>query len=545
MHVVLETPGGTGLYLSFNVFGWLIATLLISLGLWQITLNKKIVTSKLQLYSLLGFLSLCVPMFYGSEFSDHAIPRLLGLAGGLLLLFCLYQFNELTNKPQQVLWWILIAVAIQACFGLVQYFILDAGDWGGYKPGISRPHGSFLQPNVMASFMATGVAIALYLSVASNKFSVNRVQQIFCYCCLFITIFLVVVLQSRTGHFTAFLAVVFISPYLYFKNKKQLVVNLLIIVLSIFIAAQSFEQSNIAKRGDESYQSEGTRPYNFHVTALLIEDNIITGIGYGNFERNFLDRYNEYKIVNPEFRKPELNLSHPHNEVLYWVSEGGIVALLGMIFFFVAYMKSWLKISNKLAKRLAILGLITPLLLHSQLEFPFYSSVSHWFIFIILLWFTDIKSKSAKSEFLFDKTFITRFLAILTAVIFVPFLVTTLHTADIIVKHEKYGYQNLEKLTEIVNPIVWQKRIDSIIFRHLLVSGLREKNTRNLKNYVSWGLVRVGHAPRSDIYANLLLCLRILGNQSQYNVTIKEAETTYPLIKNWNITALSVVDIKN
>ena len=63
MHVVLETPGGTGLYLPFNVFGWLIATILISLGLWQITLNKKVVTSKLQLYSLLGFLCLCVPMF--------------------------------------------------------------------------------------------------------------------------------------------------------------------------------------------------------------------------------------------------------------------------------------------------------------------------------------------------------------------------------------------------------------------------------------------------------------------------------------------------
>jgi len=141
MHVVLEAPGGTGLYLSFNVFGWLIVTLLISLSLWQITL-KKIVTSKLQLYSLLGFLWLCVPMFYGSEFSDHAIPRLLGLAGGLLLLFCLYQFDELSKNPQQILCWILIAVAVQACFALVQYFILDAGDWGGYKLGISRPHGS-------------------------------------------------------------------------------------------------------------------------------------------------------------------------------------------------------------------------------------------------------------------------------------------------------------------------------------------------------------------------------------------------------------------
>jgi O-antigen polymerase len=533
MHIVLETPGGTGLYLSFNVFGWLIATLLISLGLWQITLNKKIVTSKLQLYSLLGFLCLCVPMLYGSEFSDHAIPRLLGLAGGLLLLFCLYQFEELTKNPQQVLWWIIIAVAIQACFGLVQYFILEAGDWGGYKPGITRPHGSFLQPNVMASFMATGIAICLYLSVASRKFSANRYQQTFCYFFFFITVFLVVVLQSRTGHFTVFLAVVFISPYLYFKNKKQLAVNLLIIVLSIFIAAQSFEKSNIAKRGDESYQSEGTRPYNFHVTALLIEDNIITGIGYGNFEREFLDRYNDYKIVNPEFRKPELNLSHPHNEVLYWVSEGGIISLLGLILFFVAYMKSWLKVSNKMAKRLAILGLITPLLLHSQLELPFYSSVSHWFIFIILLWFTDIQSTSSKSEYLFDKTFLVRFLAILTTVIFVPFLVTTLHTGMIIVNHEKNGYQHLDSFNNIVNPIVWQKQLDINVYAYILISGLKEKDPKKLEKYITWGLKKLRYRPRLSLYSNTLLALEVLGTETRYQQLLLEAKKTYPLQVNW------------
>jgi len=533
MHVVLETPGGTGLYLSFNVFGWLIATLLISLGLWQITLNKKIVTSKLQLYSLLGFLCLCVPMLYASEFSDHAIPRLLGLAGGLLLLFCLYQFDELTKNPQQVLWWILIAVAIQACFGLVQYFILDVGDWGGYKPGITRPHGSFLQPNVMASFMATGIAICLYLSVASRKFSANRYQQTFCYFFFFITVFLVVILQSRTGHFTVFLAVVFISPYLYFKNKKQLAVNLLIIVLSIFIAAQSFEKSNIAKRGDESYQSEGTRPYNFHVTALLIEENIITGIGYGNFEREFLDRYNDYKIVNPEFRKPELNLSHPHNEVLYWVSEGGIISLLGLILFFVAYMKSWLKVSNKMAKRLAILGLITPLLLHSQLELPFYSSVSHWFIFIILLWFTDMQSTSSKSEYLFDKTFLVRFLAILTTVIFVPFLVTTLHTGMIIVNHEKNGYQHLDSFNNIVNPIVWQKQLDINVYAYILISGLKEKDPKKLEKYITWGLKKLRHRPRLSLYSNTLLALEVLGAETRYQRLLLEAKKTYPLQVNW------------
>ena len=542
MHIVLKTPGGTGLYLSFNVFGWLIATILISLGLWQITLKRKVVTSKLQLYSLLGFLCLCVPMFYGSEFSDHAIPRLLGLAGGLLLLFCLYQFDELIDNPQQILWWILIAVALQASFGLVQYFILEAGDWGGYKLGISRPHGSFLQPNVMASFMATGIALALYLSVSSKRFSVNKYQQALCYFCLFLATFLVVVLQSRTGHFATLLVLAFISPYLYIKNKKQLSVNVFIIIASFFIALISFNNSDAYSRGEENYQKAGARPDTYLITAQMILDKPITGAGYGLYERTFLDTYNSYIIEHPEIGKAQQRMAHPHNEVLYWVSEGGIVAFIGMIFFFIAYMNSWFKIDKESAKRLAILGLITPLLLHSQLEFPFYTSISHWFVFIILLWFTDIQSSSDKNKVSFDKTFLLRFFAVLLPVIFLPFLVTTLHTGNIIVEHEKNGYRHIERLLDIENPIAWQSRLDKSIFGHTLVAGLREQSPEALQRYINWGLTRVRHAPRSSVYSNILLCLGILKQEKEYQRVLKEAKLTYPLIEEWGINILKTKD---
>ncbi|MFT5296124.1 MAG: O-antigen polymerase [Colwellia sp.] len=542
MHIVLETPGGTGLYLSFNVFGWLIATILISLGLWQITLKRKVVTSKLQLYSLLGFLCLCIPMFYGSEFSDHAIPRLLGLAGGLLLLFCLYQFDELNDNPKQILWWILIAVALQASFGLVQYFIFETGDWGGYKLGISRPHGSFLQPNVMASFMATGIALALYLSVSSKRFSVDKYQQALCYFCLFSSAFLVVILQSRTGHFTTLLVLTFIGPYLYLKNKKQLSVNVFIIIASFFIALISFNNSDAFSRGEENYQKAGARPDTYLITAQMILDKPITGAGYGLYERAFLDTYNSYIIEHPEMGKAQQRMAHPHNEVLYWVSEGGIVAFIGMIFFFIAYMTSWLKIDNKLAERLVILGLITPLLLHSQLEFPFYTSISHWFVFIILLWFTDIKSSSDKNKISFDKIFLLRFIAVLLPVIFLPFLVTTLHTGNIIVEHEKNGYRHIERLLDIENPIAWQSRLDKSIFGHTLVAGLREQSPEALQRYIHWGLTRVRHAPRSSVYSNILLCLSILKQEKEYQRVLKEAKLTYPLVEEWGINILKAKD---
>ena len=541
MHIVLETPGGTGLYLSFNVFGWLIATILISLGLWQITRKRKVVTSKLQLYSLLGFLCLCVPMFYGSEFSDHAIPRLLGLAGGLLFLFCLYQFDELTDNPQQILWLILIAVALQASFGLVQYFILETGDWGGYRPGISKPHGSFLQRNVMASFMTTGIALCLYLGRESKYLYFNRLKYCLIYFTLFCSSFLIIPLLSRTGYLTLISVILLLTPYLFTKNRRQLL-KLLFIILAALISSQVSvidKPSNLAERKGTNITA---RSDIYSITTRLILDKPIFGSGYGTFERSYLDFNNQLKRQSPEINQPLLKLTHPHNEVLYWVSEGGIVAFIGLILFSIAYMNSWLKINNKLAKRLAILGLITPLLLHSQLEFPFYTSISHWFVFIILLWFTDIQSSSDKNKISFDKTFLLRFFAVLLPVIFLPFLVTTLHTGNIIVEHEKNGYRHIERLLDIENPIAWQSRLDKSIFGHTLVAGLREQSPEALQRYINWGLTRVRHAPRSSVYSNVLLCLGILKQEKEYQRVLKEAKLTYPLIEEWGINILKAKD---
>ena len=125
MHIILDTPGGTGLYLSFNIIAWLFVVILIALGLWQITQNKKVTYSKMLVWLSMGCFFLYIPAFYSFEFTDHAIPRLLALTGGLLLLFCLYQFPVTQSDKYQLLMLILTAVALESCLGLVQFFSLQ------------------------------------------------------------------------------------------------------------------------------------------------------------------------------------------------------------------------------------------------------------------------------------------------------------------------------------------------------------------------------------------------------------------------------------
>jgi len=545
MHVILDTPGGVGLYLSYNVIAWLITSILIALGLWQITLNKKIYYSKMLLWLSLGCTCLVIPVFYQFEFTDHAIPRILALIGGLLFLFSLHQFQLSKREAMQLLAVILVAVVIEACFGLVQFFLLEEGDWGGYIVGSSRPHGVFLQPNVMASFMATGLAIALFLSsfISKNKkqFKSTLVFKGLIVVSLFVTSFLLILLQSRTGLVAASAVLVLITPYLYHKSKKQVVISLAIISLAVISALACLDNSDTPIRGQQVYKNVGVRDTIFIVSLDMIKEKPLVGFGYGGFERSFIDHFNKYAIENPSIGNTVTRLSHPHNELLLWVVEGGIIALLAFVLFIIGYITTWLKIPTH--KGLVLLALILPLLLHSQLEFPFYSSVSHWLVFLIMLWLVDriALTEDGKHRFVAcPQTFLIRFFAILIPSIFIPFLLTTFHTANILVEHEKNptSPEALERLNDIINPIAWQSRLDAAVYAHILIKGIRDKDITKLRNYLSWALKRIQHKPRPILYKNCLQILKALNQQEAYRILLQEAQRTYPQEKSWHDSIL-------
>jgi len=486
------------------------------------------------LWLSLGCTFLIIPIFYHFEFSDHAIPRVLALIGGLLFLFSLYQFQLSKLEALRLLVLIMVAVVIEASFGLVQFFFFEEGDWGGYIVGSSRPHGVFLQPNVMASFMATGLAIALFLSVQKRLFNSTLAVKCLIISSLFVTSFLLILLQSRTG-FVAAIGVLLLSiPYLYSNCKKQLAINFLIIVIGTISAFISLKYSDTPIRGSQVYENIGARDLIFIVSADMIKEKPLFGYGYGGFERGFIDHFNVYDNSHSEIGNTITRLSHPHNEVLFWVVEGGIAALFAFIFFTIGYITTWLKIPHRQA--ITLLALIFPILLHSQLEFPFYSSVSHWLVFLIMLWLVDLYALAETKEHNFiacPQTFLIRFFALLIPSIFIPFLVTTLHTADIIVEHEKNPKKSLERFNDIVNPIAWQSRLDAAVYAHILVSGIRDKDVTKLKSYVTWALKRIRHQPRVILYQNCLLVLKALGKTEAYLLLLEEAKRTYPQQINW------------
>lgn len=526
MHFFMHNPGGAGLYLPFNAWGWIFASLVMALGLWYVTLSQRLVVSPLLTAQWLGGILLLLPMAYpGFELKDYAIPRLLGLFAGLLFLASLYQWRFGREARDRLLYMLLGAVAIEALLGLVQYYLLVPGNWIGYDTQANRPYGIFQQPNVMASFMATGLSLAIWLELRGDA---NPWLKVLRYGVILITSLLLVILQSRVGQLGGMMALLLLSAQL---GRERLLGRMLALVaLGILIGLASQYLMAGARRGLEIYQSGGMRSIYWPYAAKLIAQMPWTGWGYGSFESVFLHHYMADKALNPAMVQIEYNLDHPHNEFLYWAVEGGLAPMLGMVLMGGALL--WRLSRAGWVKGAALLALVTPILLHTQTEYPFYHAIALWWALLLLLYAMDAEVEEQDHgnwrDHLCRPWLLLRFMAIAIPLIVIPFMLTALHTAWVVTKYERGGYKQPALLLDIVNPMAWLTRVEFDVNAVRLMVGLQANNQAELEAYLDWGQAFVRHTPRANIYANMVIALNALGRSAEADNLRASALMLYP-----------------
>ncbi|WP_392400624.1 Wzy polymerase domain-containing protein [Aeromonas salmonicida] len=523
----MHNPGGAGLYLPFNAWGWVFASLVIGLGLWQVTLQQRLVFSSLQAWLWLGGCLLLLPMAYpGFELKDYAIPRLLGLFAGLLFLFCLYQWQLARQARDQLLYLLLGAVAIEALLGLVQYYLLTPGNWLGYDTRANRPYGIFQQPNVMATFMATGLSLAIWLELRGNA---NVWLRGLRYGVILAASVLLVVLQSRVGQLGGLLALLLLAPLLHRQHQLARILGLVALGVGLGLASQ-YGISGV-KRGLEVYQSGGMRSVYWPYAARLIVESPLAGWGYGSFETTFLHQYMADKALNPAMVQIEYNLDHPHNEFLYWAVEGGLAPMIGMVLMGGALL--WRLARAGWVKGAALLALVTPILLHTQTEYPLYHAIALWWALLLLIHVLDAEVEEGMHtaswhEYVYRPWLLLRFLAIAIPVLVVPFMLTAIHTAWVVTKYERGGYKDPTLLLDVVNPMAWLTRVEFDVNSVRLMVGLQTDNKAELEAYLDWGQAFVRHTPRANIYANMVIALGALGRQEEAQALRTQALMLYP-----------------
>ncbi|NHI01903.1 PglL family O-oligosaccharyltransferase [Oceanimonas sp. MB9] len=530
MHLYLPHLFGTGLQLPFNIIGWLFVGLMTTLGLWHWH-RRRLLTSRFWLGLVAASVLLWLPFFYwhNNSVAGQALPRMLGLAGGLLFYLALQQCRFSDRGRRYLLYCLLLAVSVEMLLGLAQFFVLEPGNVFGYNTQVRSPYGIFQHRNVMASFVATGMVLAVYLWLNEAK---SPWRPFLLRSCWFAAVLgagamLVVLLQSRAGQLGLLLGLLMLLPLLWqtlAKNRsKRLLASLVLIPLGVVTGVFGLDVFDMSKRSLDIYtQADGRFDIYAHGLRMWLEKPW-TGYGYGSFESAFYRTYALWREQTPGAQPLFTEMGHPHNEFLYWAIEGGLAPLMGLV------LMVWLVLrllhQVPLTRAMAWAGILMPVFVHSQTEFPVYHSLPHWFMVLTLLFVID--AEHGRRVLLPAPPSWSRWPVRAWGLGMVLFMATGLVASQQITAFARQSERSGD-LQRVLNPLIWHDR--AAFYRHhsQLEAALLRGDNAALLDYVSWARRFLQHTPRAGIYYNAYLALVRANEEARAEALLAEARRLYP-----------------
>lgn len=400
--IYLPNMGGSGLKLPQNIITWAFMAASVTTIWLTLPVRRTIRLTMTAKWLLLAVVILAIPLLYTlPQWRDAAFARWLGLLGGWVFYLSWLQYSTPHQCRHWLFYAILAATVFQVLMALLQFMAPQVvPSWLAYPMQNGRPYGVFQQVNVLASFIATGLALALMLfllprfSFVHSKLERYRKYALGFMLILFSTI--LVWLQSRIGWLGGSIAAAFLLLLVWKQDKKQAGIAFGLMVFGIVCAIVFHLEGGIEHI--EHTDSNHARLIMLRDSLRMIAEKPWFGWGYGGFEYSF----QHYRLALARSTVGLGVVSHPHNEILLWWAEGGLVALSGMAIILMASTRlvwhSWKKsrqiqqIGNaKPNESLALAITLLPLLLHSQTEYPFTLSAAHWAIVLLLLARLDLQ----------------------------------------------------------------------------------------------------------------------------------------------------------
>ncbi|MDO6499790.1 PglL family O-oligosaccharyltransferase [Photobacterium sanguinicancri] len=521
-----HNPGGSGLELPFNATSWMPFSFAIGVGLLEISRQRIWRYTRLTIVLFICCILLSIPMLYGNADIAAVSDRIIGLWAGFLFFVALQQFAFTPSRRQLILWFILLGILTQTLFGWYQYLWIEPNNAFGFDPTLSRPHGIFQQPNVMASFLATGLVLSGYLLARMPMYRGKwSFQQLLLLITPVLIIPILIVLSSRTGWLGAIVGVALLIPYLkQFAAKAQWRMWLLMIVLGL-TTSYAINQSTDWSAQEDRVSLKSPRSIHIPQSFKMFTTEPLTGYGYGTFEVSYLAQTARWHHADPSQPAGLPALDHPHNELTFWAAEGGIVPLIALLIAAAAVIFKIKKARD--GTQLALVALFFPITLHTQLEYPFYHSLVHWVIFIILIYWVD--NLTAK----YHKKGLNYVLGIKVSALLIPLLVssymiTTLYSGRMLTKFETTLPLNIDYLMKVNNPWAWKHRYEWALHQPQLELAQTLNKPKLIEEYIRWATVKAKTWPREQLYGNLILSYRLLGDNAHAEQIYQEAKFLFP-----------------
>ncbi|HEJ8090725.1 MULTISPECIES: PglL family O-oligosaccharyltransferase [Serratia] len=516
MHIYWPNRGGSGFYLPWNLVGGIfIALLIIGAMLFS---RPPLATSGFFNLLASGSLILLLPLLWAQQpWLSEALPRLMGLVLGVLAYFALLQIPLDRRWRRRLLMLLLAATVIEALLGLVQYSLLQPGNWMGYNTLKNRPYGIFQQWNLMASFMATGLALALYLLSARRPLS--RSLQWLAAAMLLLAPLLLIVIASRVG----LLAALLLSPLqlwmLYRLNRRRAGIALLLLMAGVS-AGLLLVMLNGATRALMLPEPIFYRLTYWQEALDMIAERPWLGWGYGHFQHDFLHHFYTTHSSGME----SVAISHPHNEILLWGVEGGLLSLSG-ITLIVWGLCRLLRHSRPVPLRPAPWLAALPILLHMMVEYPLYLSAAHAVLLLVILRVSDLRRRLRLPS---HSQLPLRLTTAGIAALMVPYLLNGLHSALIITAVEKSGLRQFGPMSQVITPTPWQVRYDYDMQLRQLLQYPQTRDMATLLSYQQWAENEIRVRPDANIYINLMAVSRLLQQPQRAADLQRQAKRLFP-----------------
>lgn len=516
MHIYWPNRGGSGFYLPWNLVGGIfIALLIIGAMLFS---RPPLATSGFFNLLASGSLILLLPILWAQQpWLSEALPRLMGLVLGVLAYFALLQIPLDRRWRRRLLMLLLAATVIEALLGLVQYSLLQPGNWMGYNTLKNRPYGIFQQWNLMASFMATGLALALYLLSARRPLS--RSLQWLAAAMLLLAPLLLIVIASRVG----LLAALLLSPLqlwmLYRLNRRRAGIALLLLMAGVS-AGLLLVMLNGATRALMLPEPIFYRLTYWQEALDMIAERPWLGWGYGHFQYDFLHHFYTTHSSGME----SVAISHPHNEILLWGVEGGLLSLSG-IALIVWGLWRLLRHSRPVPLRPAPWLAALPILLHMMVEYPLYLSAAHAVLLLVILRVSDLRRRLRLPS---HSQLPLRLTTAGIAALMVPYLLNGLHSALIITAVEKSGLRQFGPMSQVITPTPWQVRYDYDMQLRQLLQYPQTRDMATLLSYQQWAENEIRVRPDANIYINLMAVSRLLQQPQRAADLQRQAKRLFP-----------------
>ncbi|MGI1670961.1 MAG: Wzy polymerase domain-containing protein [Neptuniibacter sp.] len=523
--------GGEGLYLPYNSSVWVVAVWVIAAAAFMICRTRSIVLPKYWLgLALLPIGATTTGFLVDTTNPTEWLTRLCVITGGYLFFLALFQFKATPKQIDQSLYVLLAMGMIAATYGIFQMH--GIGEIYSFIPrsGNGKPIGIFQQVNIQASLMATFLVLIYYLaSRPPLKGASIIVKASLCFSA-FSASYLIAASGSRVGLLGAMIGVLI----LLLGRWKLLKLNkgIFLIILICTISGAAFQSTGLLKSSAKFDRALGgmeadVRWKVYKISWDLFLESPITGHGLGSFQKVFQDKRRTYQQEDILHLGNAPRFSHPHNELFLWLVEGGLISLAGILVAAIVTFLQLIRLGWQRGSGYA--ALLIPIILHTQVELPFYTSNTHWLLLLFLLFVTHqhgLKQKktigiSNSANKLIPITFtivaMVSSWALINAQIANANLVSYIST-----RATDHKLLNLP----LKSPYFRDYAL-FLSYRHKMYEGIKKRDAKPVIQFINYTEGLIQKSPAETYYLTLISAYHALGQYEYRDMRIEEALATY------------------